>query len=73
MPEQFQQVADAHTEWFSSNIARCEAERDKVHGHERDLWSRVLETYRHLQVCRLRHSAGNDSIPLCIADGDSDV
>jgi len=57
-------------EWFSENISRCSAERDRNHGKERDLWTQALECYKHLLECKLRHSWGEDAIPLCMVEVD---
>jgi hypothetical protein len=51
--------------WFSENIARCEAERDKHSGHERDLWNKALRVYRHLQMCKLHHQPRFGDNNLC--------
>lgn len=58
-------------EWFSVNIARCEAERDKAHGKERDAWSGIIRMYEHLAKCPLRHSNHlPHEITLCEEDID---
>ena len=50
-------------DWFTSNIARCEAERKKAVGSfEKRLWGDAIATYKHLSECKLHHrpSLGDD-------------
>ena len=65
MDEQFSQVTDAHAKWFSTNIARCEAERDRSFGKTRVLWNDAIATYKHLMECKLHHRLSKGKDLLC--------